>query len=433
MKKKFKIINAKANEVSLCSKYNSGANKKTSFEIIKNENIRQFDSTDFKEFIKYGLDCYRPEECVKPVADNTIPSVTFLEYIADCAENEINNTLYCLLTDALGNALRDVKYMDIPKESKILLYQDLFKEFVRQYEDSPITKSVNGEFVLSNTKEASHSKDVVNPQTVEEIGDDMEEKQMGIIKSVVESLKSLISPTQKSEEPAIEPEVKAEGEEVKVEEPELEAPKEETKAEESEEEKPEVEEPKDEDPAEEPKAEEEVVEKTEEPKVEAEEAPEVKPEGEEGADKGEAIEPTIENEPEQIEKASIVKQELEQAQAKIIELEKAQKENLETIEKARFVEQAKADFPMLVGTPEEIGEKLYSISKSNLPVDIQDFILENLKNVSKSNAELTKEVGTGSTDIELSNEELEVRDIYKKAEAIAKAKNISINKALREV
>ena len=323
--------------------------------------------------------------------------------------------------------------MDISKESKILLYQDLFKEFVRQYENSPITKSVNGEFVLSNTKEASHSKDVVNPQTVEEIGDDMEEKQMGIIKSVVESLKSLISPTQKSEEPAIEPEVKAEGEEVKVEEPELEAPKEETKAEESEEEKPEVEEPKDEDPAEEPKAEEEVVEKTEEPKVEAEEAPEVKPEGEEGVDKGEAIEPTIENEPEQIEKVSIVKQELEQAQAKIIELEKAQKENLEIIEKARFVEQAKADFSMLVGTPEEIGEKLYSISKSNLPVDIQDFILENLKNVSKSNAELTKEVGTGSTDIELSNEELEVRDIYRKAEEIAKAKNISINKALREV
>ena len=433
MKKKFKIINAKANEVSLCSKYNSGANKKTSFEIIKNENIKQFDNTDFKEFIKYGLDCYRPEECVEPVVNNTIPSVTFLEYIADCAENEINNTLYCLLTDALRNALCDIKYMDISKESKILLYQDLFKEFVRQYENSPITKSVNGEFVLSNTKEASHSKDVVNPQTVEEIGDDMEEKQMGIIKSVVESLKSLISPTQKSEEPAIEPEVKAEGEEVKVEEPELEAPKEETKAEESEEEKHEVEEPKDEDPAEEPKAEEEVVEKTEEPKVEAEEAPEVKPEGEEGADKGEAIEPTIENEPEQIEKASIVKQELEQAQAKIIELEKAQKENLEIIEKARFVEQAKADFSMLVGTPEEIGEKLYSISKSNLPVDVQDFILENLKNVSKSNAELTKEVGTGSTDIELSNEELEVRDIYKRAEEIAKAKNISINKALREV
>ena len=173
MKKKFKIINAKANEVSLCSKYNSGANKKTSFEIIKNENIKQFDNTDFKEFIKYGLDCYRPEECVESVVNNTIPSVTFLEYIADCAENEINNTLYCLLTDALRSALCDIKYMDISKESKILLYQDLFKEFVRQYENSPITKSVNGEFVLSNTKEASHSKDVVNPQTVEEIGDDM--------------------------------------------------------------------------------------------------------------------------------------------------------------------------------------------------------------------------------------------------------------------
>ena len=49
------------------------------------------------------------------------------------------------------------------------------------------------------------------------------------------------------------------------------------------------------------------------------------------------------------------------------------------------------------------------------------------------NEELTKSVGTESTDIELSDEELEVRDIYKKAEEIAKAKNISINKALREV
>jgi len=438
MKKKFKVINAIANEVSLCSKDNSGANKKTSFEIVKNENAKQFDNTDFQEFIKYGLDCCYP--CGKPVGinDNVIPSVTFLDYIAYHAEDEINNALYCLLTDALRSALCDIKYMDISKESKILLYQDLFKEFVRQYENSPITKSVNGEFVLSNTKQALPSKSVVNPQTVEEIGDDMEEKQVGIIKSVVESLKSLISPTQKSKEPAVEPEVQAEGEEAKVEEPAVEAPKEESKAEEpkaeeSEEEKPEVEEPKDEDPAKEPKAEEEMIEKAEEPKVEAEEAPEAKPEGEEGAGAGEAIEPAIEDEPKQIEKASIVKQELEQAQAKIAELEKAQRESLEVIEKAKFVEQAKADFSMLVGTPEEIGEKLYSISKSNLPADVQDFILENLKNISKSNAELTKEVGTGSTDIELSNEELEVRDIYKKAEAIAKAKNISINKALREV
>ena len=285
------------------------------------------------------------------------------------------------------SALCDIKYMDISKESKILLYKDLFQEFINQYKNSPITKNKDGEFMLSITKDTSLSKDVVNPQTVEEIGDDMEEKQVGIIKSVMESLKSLISPTQKSEEPAEEPKEEAVVEEPKAEEP--------------------VEEAKDEDPAKEEPAEE----------VEKEDV--------------EAKEPVEEQA--EIEKASIVKTELEKAQAKIEELEKAQAKNLEIIEKSKYVEKAKSEFSMLSGTAEEVGEKLYSIAKSNLPVEIQEFILANLKRVSSVNEELTKSVGTESTDIELSDEELEVRDIYKKAEEIAKAKNISINKALREV
>ena len=380
MKKKFKKIEAIATEVSLCNKNNSGANKKTTFEIVKSEDNKTFTNEDFKEFVKFGME---ELASVEPKS----ASNDFAYYIQHQLDNSVNIAIYNLLSEGLMSALCDIKYMDISKESKVLLYKDLFQEFINQYKNSPITKNKDGEFMLSITKDTSLSKDVVNPQTVEEIGDDMEEKQVGIIKSVMESLKSLISPTQKSEEPAEEPKEEAVVEEPKAEEP--------------------VEEAKDEDPAKEKPAEE-----AEKEDVEAEEPVEEQAE---------------------IEKASIVKTELEKAQAKIEELEKAQAKNLEIIEKSKYVEKAKSEFSMLSGTAEEVGEKLYSIAKSNLPVEIQEFILANLKRVSSVNEELTKSVGTESTDIELSDEELEVRDIYKKAEEIAKAKNISINKALREV
>ena len=394
MKKKFKKIEAIATEVSLCNKNNSGANKKTTFEIVKSEDNKTFTNEDFKEFVKFGME---ELASIEPKS----ASNDFAYYIQHQLDNSVNIAIYNLLSDGLMSALCDIKYMDISKESRILLYKDLFQEFINQYKNSPITKNKDGEFMLSITKDTSLSKDVVNPQTVEEIGDDMEEKQVGIIKSVMESLKSLISPTQKSEEPAEEPKEEAVVEEPKAEEPKEEAVVEEPKAEEP------VEEAKDEDPAKEEPAEE----------VEKEDV--------------EAKEPVEEQA--EIEKASIVKTELEKAQAKIEELEKAQAKNLEIIEKSKYVEKAKSEFSMLSGTAEEVGEKLYSIAKSNLPVEIQEFILANLKRVSSVNEELTKSVGTESTDIELSDEELEVRDIYKKAEEIAKAKNISINKALREV
>lgn len=375
MKKKFKRIEAIATEVSLCSKNNSGANKKTTFEIVKSEDSKTFTNEDFREFLKFGME---EVQRVDSINNRDLPSSAFAEYIQYYLDRRIDSAVYELLSDSLMSALCDIKYMDISKESKILLYKDLFQEFINQYKNSPITKSKDGEFMLSITKDTSLSKDVVNPQTVEEIGDNMEEKQVGIIKSVMESLKSLISPTQKSEEP--------------------------------------VEEAKDEDPAQEAPVEEA---KTEEPAEEAEK---------EDVEAKEEVE-----EPTEIEKASIVKTELEKAQAKIEELEKAQAKNLEIIEKSKYIEKAKSEFSMLSGTAEEVGEKLYSIAKSNLPAEIQEFILANLKRVSSVNEELTKSVGTESTDIELSDEELEVRDIYKKAEEIAKAKNISINKALREV
>jgi hypothetical protein len=56
--------------------------------------------------------------------------------------------------------------------------------------------------------------------------------------------------------------------------------------------------------------------------------------------------------------------------------------------------------------------------------------MEQLKKVSKVNEELTVEMGsmTKSAD-DMSEEDV----LYAKAEEIAKAKNISINKALREI
>ena len=63
-----------------------------------------------------------------------------------------------------------------------------------------------------------------------------------------------------------------------------------------------------------------------------------------------------------------------------------------------FIQKAKDEFSMLVGTPEEIGEKLYSISKSNLTEDAKEFIMEQLKKVSVENKNLTDELGSITKD-----------------------------------
>lgn len=436
-KKKFKKIEAIATEVSLCSKYNSGANKQTAFEIIKSENQDGFTKEDFSEFVKTGLTHFKKVygEAMEVPYYNGMedPRMAFLAFLDNNVENNINYTLYSLLTDALYEGLYNIKYReDVSKEEKAVMYVDLFIEFVNQYKSSPITKNKNGEFVL-DTNKSSHSKDEVNPQKVEEIGDKMEEKQIGILKNVVESLKSLISPTQKAEEPAEESKEVEVIEEPKAEEPAQDEPAEEPKAEveEAGEEEPKDDiekeaEPKEEEPAEEP-----AEEKAEDVKEEVEEAP---------AEEAPAEEPAQEEAPEEepaeeteIEKSSTVMTELEKAQAKIEELEKAHKESLEIIEKSKFTEMAKSEFSMLVGTAEEIGDRLYAISKSNLPSEVQEFVLENLKKVSKQNSELVVEKGTSVSDVELSAEELEEKEVYKKAEIIAKEKGISINKALRQV
>ena len=100
------------------------------------------------------------------------------------------------------------------------------------------------------------------------------------------------------------------------------------------------------------------------------------------------------------------------------------------IEKMSFIQKAKDEFSMLVGTPEEIGEKLYTISKSNLETEVKDFVFEQLKKVAKENAELTEEVGSITKNAgDMTDEDV----IYAKAEELAKAKNISINQALRQI
>ena len=94
-----------------------------------------------------------------------------------------------------------------------------------------------------------------------------------------------------------------------------------------------------------------------------------------------------------------------------------------------YIQKAKDEYSMLVGTPEEIGAKLYDISKSNLTDDSKTFILDQLKKVAKENQELTQEVGSMTKNSDLTPEE----EIYAKAEEIAKSKGISVKKALRQV
>ena len=70
------------------------------------------------------------------------------------------------------------------------------------------------------------------------------------------------------------------------------------------------------------------------------------------------------------------------------------------------------------------------ISKSNLETEVKDFVFEQLKKVAKENAELTEEVGSITKNAgDMTDEDV----IYAKAEELAKAKNISINQALRQI
>ena len=147
------------------------------------------------------------------------------------------------------------------------------------------------------------------------------------------------------------------------------------------------------------------------------------------------VEEKADEEPKEVEKTSnseveeLLKAKLE-VEKELEELKKANEEREVAIEKMSYIQKAKDEYSMLVGTPEEIGAKLYEINKSSLTDDIKDFIMEQLKKVAKENESLTQEIGSVTKSTEnMTDEEV----IYQKAKELAKSKNISINKALREI
>ena len=418
MAKKFTLLTtAKSTEVSLCSKYNSGANKQTEFEIVKDEQGATDRNVNpvIEKLVKY-IDFY--EEITPEVEQEYDAFKDFLNY---WLEYDINCTYYNLLSEALQSALTDIKYKDITKEEKVQEYEKLFNMFIEEYKTLPITKTQDGKYEVSLVSK-SHIQEVeTNPQnetvdiTKEKTSEMEKQEQLTLVEKAFDLIKSAFG-LEKSETPAEEqPEVQPE---------------------ETTEEKPEIEEAieapaKEEAPVE--KTEETVEETVEEPAEEAEvEAPVVEEEVKE--EPAETEEPAEEEAPVEKTSETVDVEALIKAKADVeAELEALKKSNEAKeieIEKMSFVQKAKDEFSMLVGTPEEIGEKLYTISKSNLETEVKDFVFEQLKKVAKENAELTEEVGSITKNAgDMTDEDV----IYAKAEELAKAKNISINQALRQI
>lgn len=417
MAKKFTLLTtAKSTEVSLCSKYNSGANKQTEFEIVKDEQGTTDRNVNpvIEKLVKY-IDFY--EEITPEVEQEYDAFKDFLNY---WLEYDINCTYYNLLSEALQSALTDIKYKDITKEEKVQEYEKLFNMFIEEYKTLPITKTQDGKYEVSLVSK-SHIQEVeTNPQnetvdiTKEKTSEMEKQEQLTLVEKAFDLIKSAFG-LEKSETPAEEqPEVQPE--ETTEEKPEIEEA---------------VEAPAEEAPVE--KTEETVEETVEEPAEEAEvEAPVVEEEVKE--EPAETEEPAEEEAPVEKTSETVDVEALIKAKADVeAELEALKKSNEAKeieIEKMSFVQKAKDEFSMLVGTPEEIGEKLYTISKSNLETEVKDFVFEQLKKVAKENAELTEEVGSITKNAgDMTDEDV----IYAKAEELAKAKNISINQALRQI
>ena len=297
----------------------------------------------------------------------------------------------------------------------------MFNEFLTQYRNLPITKTADNKYEVSLVSKSHIQDNGTNPQsettdiTKEKTSEMEHEEQKTAIQKAIEILTSVFS-LKKTETPADEtPEVKPEGQ------PEAEKPTE------TEEVKPEVK------PAEVEAPVVEEADKTVEPNAEpnaekAEDEPSDEPTDDKPADKPEDVTEPVEKSSEPSELETVLKQKLD-LEKELADIKKAQAEKEEAIAKMSYIQKAKDEYSMLVGTPEEIGAKLYDISKSNLTDDSKTFILDQLKKVAKENQELTKEVGSMTKNSDLTPEE----EVYAKAEEIAKSKGISINKALRQV
>lgn len=411
-----KITVANSTEVSLCSKYNSGANKQTEFELVKDKEGKQ--PVDIKPVLQKMVK-YADEVCEQEKKDVVQGFKDFLNY---WLEYDINNTLYSLLEEGLRNGLYNLAYNeDLTKEEKTDEFIKLFNEFLTQYRNLPITKTADNKYEVSLVSKSHIQDNGTNPQsettdiTKEKTSEMEHEEQKTAIQKAIEILTSVFS-LQKTETPADEtPEVKPEGQ------PEAEKPTE------TEEVKPEVK------PAEVEAPVVEEADKTVEPNAEpnaekAEDEPSDEPTDDTPADKPEDVTEPVEKSSKPSELETVLKQKLD-LEKELADIKKAQAEKEEAIAKMSYVQKAKDEYSMLVGTPEEIGAKLYDISKSNLTDDSKTFILDQLKKVAKENQELTQEVGSMTKNSDLTPEE----EVYAKAEEIAKSKGISINKALRQV
>lgn len=406
MAKQFKkILMANSNEVSLCSKYNSGANKQTEFEIVKDKNGSTDNIRQAIEAMVKMVDLYN-EETPKDEYN------AFKDFLNYWLEYDVNQCYYNLLNGALQQALSEMKYReDITKEEKIEEYRKVFDMFIEEYKKMPITKTQDGKYEVSLAS-SSHIQDVeANPQnetdniTKEKTSKMENEEKMSLIEKAFDLIKSAFS-LEKTETPAEEqPEVQTEAtEEVQVEETV------ETPAENAEE------------PAQEAEVEAPVVDEVEAEETQAEEVEEVVEEVQEEVAETQAP-------AEQIDVDALVKAKLE-VEKELAEIKKANEEKQIQIEKMEFVQKAKDEYSMLAGTAEEIGAKLYSISKSSLDEEVKTFIFDQLKKNSVKNSQMTEEIGSINKNAgDMTDEEIQ----YAKAEEIAKSKGISIKQALRQV
>lgn len=410
MAKQFKkILMANSNEVSLCSKYNSGANKQTEFEIVKDKNGSTDNIRQAIEAMVKMVDLYN-EETPKDEYN------AFKDFLNYWLEYDVNQCYYNLLNGALQQALSEMEYReDITKEEKIEEYRKVFDMFIEEYKKMPITKTQDGKYEVSLAS-SSHIQDVeANPQnetdniTKEKTSKMENEEKMSLIEKAFDLIKSAFS-LEKTETPAEEqPEVQPEATEEVQEEVQVEETVE-TPAENAEE------------PAQEAEVESPVVDEVEAEETQAEEVEEVVEEVQEEVVEAQAP-------AEEVDVDALVKAKLE-VEKELAEIKKANEEKQIQIEKMEFVQKAKDEYSMLAGTAEEIGAKLYSISKSSLDEEVKTFIFDQLKKNSVKNSQMTEEIGSINKNAgDMTDEEVQ----YAKAEEIAKSKGISIKQALRQV
>lgn len=383
----------KVEEISVCSKENPPANRLREFEIVKNS----LSKSEFENLF---------EELSMPEYGE------FTSYLNAWLEDDVNQVAYVAFIDALFASLKDVCFdSEMTKEEKASKMKENFDTFVSEYNNSVITKTEDGKVILNLSKEENNiekqEKKVNILEEIKKFISGLESQET--IEEKVEKSEEEIQPAVEQEEPQTEPTEEPEVVEEVVEDAPVEEPTEEVElvAEEPIEEQPEeekveevVEEPVGAEVIEEPAQEPEVVEEIEEP--------------------AEVIN-------EEIVKAQ---ETISSLQEQIQELTKAQQVNEVRIEKAELAKSVEKEFLGLAGTTDEIVEHIYSINKSELPLETKDMILNSLKSLSSKNLELTKAEGIETPEQTVKSEE----EILKsKVQKLMSEEGISENKAFAVV